>query len=155
MIQFFMGQTTSQKPLWAGCLNTWLVGGWYRRDSTRHLCLDQQKLNRSHCKCLVFIISFTVLHSDTPGCSGKCQGDCPPSSQVFPVLRFKNETQFSARHTTCQSQQGLQNSNMHLQRQHTLYSSSDPKVLPKQSSLIPLILSPSTMRDLFNNLSPS
>lgn len=43
-----------------------MTGGWCRRDSARHLCLDQEKLTRSHCKCLILVISFTVLHPVTP-----------------------------------------------------------------------------------------
>lgn len=46
--------------------------------------------------------SLSLSCIQTPrGCSGKCQGDCPHISQVFPVLRFNNETQFSTKDTPC------------------------------------------------------
>lgn len=112
--------TSWTNPLWVrpqirnyfGWMPKHMTDWWmYRKDSPRHLCLGE-KLNRCHCKCLILIISFTVLHPDTSQqqFTALQVWHSPRGVQVnvrvtahqpsIPCAQgFKNETQFSTNDT--------------------------------------------------------
>lgn len=109
MNQLFMGQTTSQKPLWAGYLTLtawWMVQkrfykaslSWSRKTEQESL----QMFNSHHfflCSASRHPTAAVLCRCSTAPGVFRWMSGWLPTSQVLLVLRFKKETQFSTNDT--------------------------------------------------------